>query len=175
DDADPELRCLLVRLLAKVHAPVSSALLRLLSDPEPRVVSTVVQALGRLGDAVAVAPLAALLGDPSLEASHLVDALTHFGGAAVEALGRVLAASSVPARLAALETVGRIGAEHEEHGARVAELVRPLLHDPDGEVRRGAVLALDEVGPAGRRGLEDALELPDIAPLARTLLDLHAT
>jgi HEAT repeat protein len=87
----------------------------------------------------------------------------------------VFDAPSVPARLAAVEALGRIGAEYAGQDVRVADLLVRLVEDPDDGVRRAAVLALDEVGPAGRHGLERALKVPDLAPLARRLLDLHAT
>jgi DNA-binding transcriptional MerR regulator len=175
DDPDPDIRSLMVRLLAKVRAPVSAALVVLLSDPDPRVVGSVVQAVGQLGDPVAVVPLTALLGDARLRAADLVEALAGFGTAAVDALARAVQAPSVPARLAAVEALGRIGSESPGQDERVAHLLGPLVDDPDEGVRTASVLALDEVGPAGRPGLEQALHVHSLAPLVRRLLDLHGT
>lgn len=142
-----------LRRIRAVRAPADAALVVMLSDPDPRVLSTVVHALGQLGDPVATTRLAALLGDPRVAAAHLVDALSRMGGSAVESLAPVLDNPSVPARVAALETLGRIGAVYAGQDVRVADLI----------------------GPAGRRGLDRALQVPDLAPLARRLLDLHPT
>lgn len=142
-----------LRRIRVVRAPAAAALVVMLSDPDPRVLSTVVHALGQLGDPVATTRLAALLGDPRVAAAHLVDALSRMGGSAVESLAPVLDNPSVPARVAALETLGRIGAVYAGQDVRVADLI----------------------GPAGRRGLDRALQVPDLAPLARRLLDLHPT
>ncbi|MCB0911716.1 MAG: MerR family transcriptional regulator, partial [Propionibacteriaceae bacterium] len=63
DDPDPDLRCLMVRLLAKLGDPdAAPALARLLDDPAPRVVANAAQALGRLAVPGAAPGLVRLLG-----------------------------------------------------------------------------------------------------------------
>jgi HEAT repeat protein len=95
DDPDPELRCLFVRLLAKLRSlEAAPALIPLLADPVPSPV--------------------------------IIETLSGFGEAALDALT--------------------------------------------------AVLALGEIGSAGRAGIERALADPELAGVARRLLlDLHAT
>ena len=80
-------------------------------------------------------------------------------------------------RLAVVEILGRIGGESRTQlGRRCAERVEPLVDEPDPRVRLTAVLALGEIGSAGRPGLERALADPELADVARRLLlDLHAT
>jgi HEAT repeat protein len=127
DDPDPELRCLFVRLLAKLRSlEAAPALIPLLADPVPRVVSTAIQALGQLGDPATVPPLVALLDTEPVPSPVIIETLSGFGEAALDALT--------------------------------------------------AVLALGEIGSAGRAGIERALADPELAGVARRLLlDLHAT
>jgi DNA-binding transcriptional MerR regulator len=178
DDPDPELRCLFVRLLAKLRAPAAApALVPLLADPVPRVVSTTIQALGQLRDPSTVPPLVALLAAEPVPSPVLIETLSGFGEAALDALTAALDSPAVGTRLAVAEIVGRIGGESPAAlGSRCAELVDPLIDDPDPQLRLTAVLALGEIGSAGRAGIERALAAPELAGVARRLLlDLHAT
>jgi HEAT repeat protein len=155
-------------------APV---LVPLLTDPVPRVVSTAIQALGQLRDRSTVPPLVALLGAEPVPSPVLIETLSGFGEAALDALSEALASSRVAHRLAVVEIVGRIGGESPAAlGSRCAELIEPLIDDPDPQVRLTAVLALGEIGSAERAGIERALADPELAGVARRLLlDLHAT
>ena len=177
-DPDPDLRCLFVRLLAKLRAPAAApAIAALLRDPEPSVVSAAVQALGQLRDPVTVAPLGALLDAEPIPSPVLIETLSSLGADALDALSGVLSSTTPAARLAAVEILGRIGGESPTTlGPRCIELVAPLVDDWDPQVRLTAVLALREIGPLGRPGLERALALDDVAGVARRLLlGLHVT
>ena len=178
DDPDPDLRCLFVRLLAKLRSlEAAPALITLLADPVPRVVRTAIQALGQLGDPASVPPLVALLDAEPVPSPVLIETLSAFGAPALDALTAALDSPAVGTRLAVVEIVGRIGGESPAaSGSRCAGLVEPLIDDPDPQVRLTAVLALGEIGSAGRSGLERALNDPELAGVARRLLlDLHAT
>jgi DNA-binding transcriptional MerR regulator len=178
DDPDPDLRCLFVRLLAKLRSlEAAPALITLLADHVPRVVRTAIQSLGQLGDPASVPPLVALLDAEPVPSPVLIETLSAFGAPALDALTAALASPAVGTRLAVVEIVGRIGGESPAAlGSRCAELVEPLIDDPDPQVRLTAVLALGEIGSAGRSGLERALNDPELAGVARRLLlDLHAT
>jgi DNA-binding transcriptional MerR regulator len=178
DDPDPDLRCLFVRLLAKLRAPAAArALVPLLADVVPRVVGAAIQALGQLHDPSAVQPLVALLDTEPVPSPVLIETLSGFGEAALDALTTALASPSMGTRLAGVEIVGRIGGESAAAlSSRCAELVEPLIGDPDPQVRLTALLALGEVGSAGRAGIERTLADPELAGVARRLLlDLHAT
>jgi len=177
-DPDPDLRCLFVRLLAKLRAPgAAPAIAALLGDAVPSVVSAAIQALGQLRDPATVAPLVALLDAEPVPSPVLIETLSSFGAKALDALARVLDSPDATARVAAVEILGRIGGETPiELAQPCVELVAPLVDDKDPQVRMTAVLALGEIGPVGRPGLERALTLPDVAGVAqRLLLDLHVT
>jgi DNA-binding transcriptional MerR regulator len=175
---DPDLRCLFVRLLAKLRAPAAApAIAAMLRDPEPPVVSAAVQALGQLRDPATVAPLVALLDAEPVPSPVLIETLSSMSVYAVDALSGVLSSTTTAVRLAAVEILGRIGGESPTTlGPRCTELVATLVEDTNPQVRLTAVLALREIGPLGRPGLERALSFPDVAGVAqRLLLDLHVT
>jgi DNA-binding transcriptional MerR regulator len=177
-DPNGDLRCLFVRLLAKLRAPVAApAIAVLLTDAEPPVVSAAVQALGQLRDPSTIGPLVALLDTESVPSPVLIETLSSFGADALDALRETLDTRHDAARLAVIEILGRIGGESRaELGPRCADLVAPLVDDENDQVRLTAVLALGEIGVPGRPGLERALALPDVANVARRLLlDLHVT
>ena len=177
-DPDPELRCLFVRLLAKLRAPSAApALVPLLDDPDPRVVSAAVQALGQLSDPATITPLMALLCAEPVPSPALIETLSAFGGDALEALAERLTSSQPSTRLAVVEILGRIGGDSPDGlGPRCAELVAPLVDADDHLLRLTALLALGEIGIAGRVGIEQARAHEDLASVARRLLlDLHVT
>jgi HEAT repeat protein len=149
------------------------ALVRRLTDPEPRVAALAVQALGQLGDANAAPHLVALVGTDTVPAADLVDALAGFGAASLEALGPALQSPVPAARATAAEIVGRIGGS--DAAGRCAEPLASLVEDPDQDVRLAAVLALGDLGAEGRPGLHRALADPVLRPVAERLLDLHVT
>lgn len=174
DDPDPSVRAILVRLLAKLGDPSAvPTLTARLGDPDPRVLALSIQSLGRLKDPRALPRLVGLLGDGQAPAADLVDAIAGFGPIALDALASALESATASARAAAAEIVGRIGGV--EAASRCATRLTHLVDDPDPEVRLAAVLALGDLGPAGRRGLRRALTDPSVATVASRLLDLHAT
>jgi DNA-binding transcriptional MerR regulator len=176
DDAGPDLRCLLVRLLGKTRDPVSvPALLPLLTDPEPRVVSSTVRALAGIGAPAAASALVALLGSQDVPEADVLDAIVATGTAAIEPLAIAATAGRPAVRAAAVEALSRLSVSSStEHGAQIHTVLTQSLADPEPEVRIAALLALGEHG-ADRPLVEAALADPVLAPLARRLLDLHAT
>jgi DNA-binding transcriptional MerR regulator len=177
DDPDPDLRCLMARLLGKLRATDAvPALVGLLNDPEPRVVTSAVHALGQIAHPGAAAPLVALLGPGRLRVADLVEAIANLGPAAVAPLGEALASPSTETRAAAAEALGRLGGGLSvPDRAESSALLEPLLADPDPQVRLAALLALGELGTPARASIELALTDPQLEPVARRLLDLHVT
>ncbi len=170
DDPDPDLRCLMARLLAKLRDPSTvPALLARLSDSEPRVVDTAANALGRIGAPEAAGPLAGLLGDDRLDAATLTEALAAFGADAVTAVAERLAADSAATRQHAAEVLGRL-----ESVAAVPALTT-ALGDSEEDVRLAALLALGELGPQAREAIQLVVSDPQLGGVARRLLDLHVT
>lgn len=177
DDPDPDLRCLMVRLLAKLgDADAAPALVSLLDDPAPRVVANAVQALGRLAASDAASGMARLLGMEIVPDADLLDALAAIGEPAIEPLATALSAADARIRATAAEALGRVGGEvPTEARTRVGSLLEAHLGDPDREVRLAALLALGELGSAARQAIEAARADPDLAGVAQRLLDLLVT
>jgi DNA-binding transcriptional MerR regulator len=180
-DADPLLRAAMVRVLGKLRDPAAAAALReRLDDPQPVVVTAAVQALGQLADPASAPALAGLLGTGTSTA-HLMDALTAIGAPALEPLSLALGSPSAEVRSAAAEAIGRIGGgSSTELGAQCSAILAPLLADPDHAVRLSALVALGDLGAAGRPAIEAALAGPlladpALAGVARRLLDLPVT
>ncbi len=167
---DPELRCLMVRLLDKLHDPAAvPALVARLDDPAPQVVDAAVGALGRLRASAALPRLATLLGSEPVNQLNLIEALAGFAAEAVPAVAGRLAAGDTATRLHAAEAIGRLGSP---------EAIAPLaaaLGDPEPQVRLAALIALGELGPDARPAIETAAGQPALAGVARRLLDLHVT
>jgi DNA-binding transcriptional MerR regulator len=176
-DPDPDLRCLMVRLLAKIGEPASvPALLPLLADPDPRVVTNTVRALGTIGASEPAVALVALFGHPDVPEAELLDAITAIGPAAIEPLASAARAADPSVRSVAAEALGRLAVNPPpELGRRIHSLLQPLVTDPVAPVRLAALLALGELGAAARPELEGALADPALAAVARRLLDLHVT
>ena len=115
---------------ARAHLP---DLVALLADADAGVREAAANALGRIGDARAVAPLAencVRREDPG-ERRHLVQVLSTFGDEAVDALARLADADpTTDVRLEAVHALNRI-----DTGAARARLAG-LARDRDGAVRR---------------------------------------
>ncbi len=168
-DPDPDLRCLLARLLGKLRDPDNAgALVGLLADPVPRVATTAVIALGQLAHPSAAPALAALLGTDRVPETELLDALAASGSAALGPVLAVLETGSDRAQAAAAEVLGRLG----DPGA-VSRLTAALNKAPP--VRLAALLALAETGAAGVPAIRSVLADPQLGKTARRLLDLHVT
>jgi DNA-binding transcriptional MerR regulator len=176
DDAGPDLRCLLVRLIGKTRDPASvPALLPLLADPEPRVVVGSVRALAGIGAPAAAPALVALLGNPDVPEADLLDAVVATGTAAIEPLAIAATSTGPGVRAVATEPLGRLRVDSStEHGGRIRTVLTQRLADSAAEVRIAALLALGERG-VDRPTIEAALGDPALAPLARRLLDPHVT
>lgn len=175
---NPELRCLFVRLLVKLDAAAcATSVAKLLTDPDQRVASIAVQALGQLRDPETITDLLALLVVEPVPSSAIIEALSSFGAAALDPLSQALDSAPLAARLAVIEIIGRIGGESvAEVGLQCAELVEPWIWNDAEGVRLAAVLALGEIGAMGKHGLELALAFPEVAGIARKLLlDLDVT
>jgi len=177
DNADPDLRCLLVRLLGKTSDAASvPALLPLLADADPRVVGSTVRALTSIGDPAAASALVALLGRPDVAEADLLDAIVATGPAAVGPLASAADTGRPDVRAAAAEALGRLKVDPSGKDAgRIRTVLTERLADPDPDVRLAALLALSERGAAERPTIEAALDDPVLAPLARRLLDPHVT
>ncbi len=168
DSPDPELRCLMVRLLDKLRDPESAAaLIERLGDPAPPVVNAAVNALGRLRAAAALPALAALLGSELVNQLDLIEALAGFGAEAVPEVAARLAAGDAETRLQAAEALGRLGSPE------AIPALAAGLGDSEAAVRVAALVALGELGPAARPAIEGAAAQPELALVARRLLDLH--
>ncbi len=174
-DPDPDLRCLMVRLLAKLGDPdAAPALVRLLDDPSPQVVSNAVQALGQLAAPAAAPGVVRLLGTGIVPDADLLDALAGIGRPGLEPLAAALASPDAAVRAVAAEALGRVGADSGDPTRPIA-LLQPLLGDPEPPVRLSALLALGELGPSARRAVGAALADPGLARVAQRLLDPPVT
>jgi DNA-binding transcriptional MerR regulator len=170
DSPDAGVRALMVRLLGKVRDPgTAPAVATALGDPDPRVVNAAVNALGRLGEPDTIAALADLLGSPVVKQLDLIEALATFGAQAVPAVAERLAKGDADTRTQAAEALGRLGSTDAIPALAAA------LADDDREVRLAALLALGELGPEARPAMEEALDDPTVAGVARRLLDLPVT
>jgi DNA-binding transcriptional MerR regulator len=170
DSPDAGVRSLMARLLGKVRDPGTAAVVAaLLGDPNPHVVNAAVNALGRLGDPETIPALADLLGSPAVKQLDLIEALAAFGAQAVPAVAERLAAGDPETRAQAAEALGRLDSTDAIPALATA------LADDDRSVRLAALLALGELGPEARPAMEEALDDPTVAGVARRLLDLHVT
>lgn len=174
-DPDPDLRCLMVRLLAKLGDPDAvPALVRLLDDPAPRVVANAVRALGQLAAPAAAPGTVRLLGAGIVPDADLLDAITGIGPLALDPLADALDSPDAGVRAVAAEAVGRVG-DGSGDPDRPVTLLRPLLGDPESSVRLAALLALGDIGAPARPAIGEALTDPALEGLARRLLDLPVT
>ncbi|HOC12866.1 MAG TPA: MerR family transcriptional regulator [Propionicimonas sp.] len=178
--ADARLRALLVRALGKLGGPeVLPTLSEALAASDPEVVTSAVRALASLpaGQAAAAGvPLAALLGSSLVPSADLLDALVQVGPAALEPMAAALQSLDPATRQLAAEAIGRLGGGlSTELGAQSSTLLSSLLHDLDASVRMAALLALNELGEAGRDAILAVTEDPQLGAVARKLLDLHVT
>ena len=170
ESPDPGVRALMVRLLGKVRDPgTAPAVAATLGDPDPQVVNAAVNALGRLGDPHTIAALADLLGSPQVKQLDLIEALAGFGAQAAPAVTARLAAGDAETRAQAAEALGRLGS------LDAIPALASALADDDRAVRLASLLALGELGPEAHSAMEEALDDPTVAGVARRLLDLNVT
>jgi DNA-binding transcriptional MerR regulator len=163
-DPDPGVRRLMALLLHKVGDPAATpALVERLADPDAGVGRAAAVALGRMRDPLALPALAARLGVGAATA-EVTDALAGYGEAATVTVTAVLRNGTSPAREQAAEVLGRGG-----DAAAVTALVAALA-DPLPAVRLAAVVALGDLGQAGRTALEPWADDPELGALVRRLL-----
>lgn len=175
--ATPAQRGPLLRALAKTGADEAGpALVAALRDPEPAVVRSAVDALGRLGDAAAAAPLAGLLGAGRASDDTLLDALVGLGAPAADALIGALGSAPATGPATAAEALARLAAQLEPEAAASAVAgLAEALDRPDPDLRVAAVMALAEFGEPGRTVLAAkasalSVDQPQLALLLRRLL-----
>lgn len=166
---DPVIRVAALERLAGRRGLVPDLARPALGDPVPEVRLAAVRAVAALGED-AFEPLKPLLDDPSREVR--VEALSRMlsgcgFGAELFSGARLLAlyGSGSPAdRADAARVLGAVG-------RGVHDLLRPLLGDPDPDVRRAAVRAAGEAAdPRLVPALVEALAAPKLRPEAETAL-----
>ena len=126
--------------LTRIGTPAALAAARLaLDDADPSVRLAAVKCAATHRDAVATDPLVKLLGDSAAAVRR----------EAAMALGRIGQADTVPMLLEALENAGDRIAEHAIIFALIEindpEKTRTGLDDPSAQVRRAALVALDQM------------------------------
>lgn len=176
--APSRLRPHLIRLLAKASDRAAiPVLLGLLDDPDSATVNAAVTALRQLPDPRAAAPLARLLGGGVVADAEVSDALVAIGSTAAAAVTPLLGAPDPDVRLAAAEALGAIAVTHGSELTSAAEVIGALDRAVDDsllDVRRAALVALAELGAAGRSRIGARQADPELGSLARRLLELHA-
>ncbi|MCE1175088.1 MAG: MerR family transcriptional regulator [Propionibacteriales bacterium] len=175
--AGGDSRRLLIRLLSKAgDRDAVAVLVPLLGDADPAVVVATVAALRQLPDRQAAAGLAALLGVGVVDDAELSDALVAIGTPAAPAVLVRLADATAEVRLAAADALGALAAtDGSELAVEHPEVVAGLIEaadDPHLPVRRSALVALADLGPAGRVALTARQDDPAVGSLARRLLRL---
>ena len=143
-----------------------------LEDDVPEVRLRAAKALGLLGGRAAVAPLLRALTEPDRWSTiRIADVLSDMGREVVPEIQEAFPSLSAPARLAALDILGRI------HSVESVGWLVDRLGDPERDVRARAAHALGAIGPpdsgsALRRLLADP-EWPVRAMAAKALGRIH--
>ncbi len=168
-DKYPSIRLETSFALAKIGSAALPALRKGLSDPEKKIQMGCALTLGHMGSqaAAAIPDLKKLLSGPELALSgHAAQAIWRIdpGQAAevVPALARVLKSKEPAERMGALSTLSQIGT-----AARGAvDEIRPLLEDPEAQIRLSAALTLWNLDPK-QKGIVSVLaaSLTDKPPL----------
>jgi HEAT repeat protein len=160
EEQGPFGRIAALALLARLGSPAAlESLVREASDPSGYLQAEAISALGHLGDARAVAPLAGLLGDDAPAVSGIAaTALVRIGQESPEACGSALAvlrdrfATSPSASL--LRVMGALGSAEDLPRLR-AGLRRPAV------VQRMA--AAGAISSLAQRGIAGDEEVPELA------------
>ena len=135
-------------------------LLGLLQDPDPKVRWAAARGLGRLGHAGAVpALLASIEGPHPIPVDVVAGAVFEIRDCPTPILRDLLSSHSVPARVLAVDLLGRFQAL-----VAADEVVHLLHHDPSVEVRARAARSLGRMGSP--RAVEPLLSCVEVGPAA---------
>ncbi|MBP1928738.1 HEAT repeat protein [Methanolinea mesophila] len=139
--------------LARIGPPAVDALIEALADPDDDVRWKAAIALGEIGDPRGVAPLIGVLSDPDrFVQSRAAQALGMIGAPAVDALTTVLGDEEGGVHWGAVLALEKIG------DPRAVPALVKASADPGGEVNPEIVAAIDGMGDAGFRELEQLLK-----------------
>lgn len=133
------------------------SLVAVLDDPVPEVRIRAAKALGAIGGKASVAPLIEALSEPNRWSTiRIADILAEMGRPVVAELIEVYPRLGVPARLAAIDILGRI------RPLDAAPWLRERLGDEQRDVRARAAHALGSIGePGSGPSLAGALHDPE--------------
>jgi HEAT repeat protein len=125
-------------VLGKIANPIATeALMQILHDENPIVVTKTAFALSQIGDTKAIPALVAILGHENREVqSMLLDVLEGFGEKAISALAQAIQSENWTIREQAADILGHIA--HEES----ISLLKQALKDEIWQVRFAAINAL---------------------------------
>jgi HEAT repeat protein len=152
EEATPELLAAAVKLAGSSQYPERTAanhllgrhgtaaevpaMLRLLAWSQPGNQREVLEALGRLRDPRAIAPLADMIARGNFEAEYVVQVLQRFGPAAEPAALELFKERHAETRRLACSLLAEVGTE------KAAEPLREVMLDPDEQVAQAAAQAL---------------------------------
>lgn len=108
NETDKDIRTQIIRTMCLLKAPVYEVLVTTLTEPDPKLKSTVIWGLGLLGDARAIEPLNSLLydDDPDIRIST-IEALKKIGSnECVELIINMLKDENIEVRLFAVHILG---------------------------------------------------------------------
>ena len=177
-DGNSSVRENLAVALGRIGAGVQGAppLVKLLADKESRVRRRAAEALGKLGPPVKEAAVPALekaLGNADAWTRRAAALALHQVGGA-EALGKVIPAltgflegGDIKLRVAAVATLGEMGAAA---GPALPALVKALKHDSrdsKGAVPKAVLAALEKMGPAAAEAVPALVAILEAPPRKR--------
>ncbi len=120
------------------------ALVAALDDDDPEVRIRAAKSLGMVGGVASAVPLISALKEPNRWSTiRIADILAEIGRPVTRELMDAFPDLAVPARLAALDILGRI------RPLEAAPWIRDRLHDPERDVRARAAHALGSIGEPG--------------------------
>ena len=168
--SSPAVRLQAARALEVLGSPERSALSGLLEDEDVAVRNAALESV-REGDAFAVAPAIAMLGDPR-SAETAAGAVGRLGDAVVPSMAKLLESSGSPAP----SLVIRVARAHALPSAARDEVLRRHLAHPDRELALVVAERLVSVDPASEATVValDQVLIDDVRHAARILAALDA-